>query len=446
MDFRHRPDTSPRRLTSRPGRLFGTPARQLGPLLCGVAIVVFGGCSVQAETSPKPAGQTSSNPAHAIAEKFAASASDAAAAKARAEAEATEARRRAAEAKRKSEVAARQAADQRRRDELDILSRARLEAETRDAEARDIEARDREIRDREIRDREARITEAREAEAREAAVRAETARAEAIAAAAETAELEKAEALRKSQQAEREAETLRIVEKLRAARAAKAAEADRLQAELDARNTTATTTVTTTTSTTVPTATAPSIPISEAAPSPEPSPAPLSGLAALPTPTRATVILALANGGRGIDRPGTTTADPVLCIGGTCYVGRGADRPASPMPRSAALGPGNTLGGRAGSCARSLVCVYRDVEIGAAPVALQPVDLRLLRHDRREIASGLIDRTCNMMNGRLVCSFPVRAASWTAWIVPETTATTAGPAALIVAATAKLDSRTAAAN
>ena len=436
MDFRHRPDTSQRRFKPRPGRLFGTPARQLGPLLCGVAIVIFGGCSVQAETSPNPAGQASSNPAHAIAEKFAASASDAAAAKARIEAEATEARRRLAEAKRKSEIAARQAADQRRRDELDILSRARLEAETRDAEARDAETRDREAREAAIaREVEAREVEVRAAEAREAeqlrlatdaaaradVMKADVTKAEAIAApststsSSDSAERDAAEALRQTQQAEREAETWRIVEKLRAARAAKAAEADRLQAELDART----------------------------AAVPEPTPAPT--VAAAP-PTRATIILALANGGRGIDRPGTTTADPVLCIGGTCYVSRGADRPASPMPRSAALGPGNTMGGRAGSCARSLICVYRDIEIGAGPASLQPVDLRLLRHDRREIASGLIDRTCNMTSGRLVCSLPVRAASWTAWIVPEATAATAGPAALNVAATGKLDSRTAAAN
>ncbi len=422
-------------------RPFGTPARQLGPLLCGVAIVVFGGCSVQAETSPSPAGQASSNPAHAIAEKFAASSSDASAAKARTEAEAAEARRRAAEARRKSEIAARQAADQRRRDELDILTRARLEAETRDAETRDTETRDRETRDREAREAgiaravearavEARAVEARAAEAREAeqlrlateaaaradVMKADVSKAEEIAAASTNgAERDAADALRQTQQAEREAETLRIVEKLRAARAAKAAEADRLQAKLDARTAAVT----------------------------EPAAAPAVAAA---QPTRATVILALANGGRGIDRPGTTTADPVLCIGGTCYVGRGADRPASPMPRGVALGPGNTLGSRAGSCARSLVCVYRDVEIGSAPAALQPVDLRLLRHDRREIASGLIDRTCNMTSGRLVCSLPVRAATWTGWIVPEALAATAGPAALTAAATGKLDSRTAAAN
>lgn len=459
----------------------------LVPILASAA-VLSAACSVQAETPQPPA-----NPAHALAEKFAAAAegaktvaADRAAAVKKADAAAAEARHRASEAKRRADEAAKRADAQRRADEIDMLSRARTESEEREASARRAEAQaqsaEAEAR-RVTAEAESAALESRRASdvsAKDRAERQEADRITAEKAAAERAITENADEARKAQQAEREAETLRIVEKLRAARAAKAAEAERLEQEVKARAREATATKAASDPQGSPTASTPansSSAISSASPepaavdgksgvsgagpspvasvasdtAPAPSAAPVAQRAtkeaaapAAISPTRATVILVLNIGGTGLGRMGTSTADPVLCIGTTCYVGQGPDRPARAMSRGAALGPGNTLGARAGTCARSLECVFRDVEIGRDGVELQPVDLRLLRHDRRDTARGAIDMSCAVSAGRLVCGKPVVSATWRALIVPEAVAAAAGPAALSSAADDGLRSVTAA--
>lgn len=148
--------------------------------------------------------------------------------------------------------------------------------------------------------------------------------------------------------------------------------------------------------------------------------------------TQATVLLIIDPGSRGIRR-NVKTADPVLCTGAFCYISNGPDRAATKMTRARALGPGNTLGGRAGACRHALGCVYRGVDVGAGEVELQPVDLRILRHDRREVQVVEPDSSCRTRGGRLECSHGVRSASYNVWVVPESIADRAGPPALLSA-------------
>ncbi|MEO1710893.1 MAG: hypothetical protein AAFR70_11555, partial [Pseudomonadota bacterium] len=61
---------------------------------------------------------------------------------------------------------------------------------------------------------------------------------------------------------------------------------------------------------------------------------------------------------------------------------------------------------------------------------LQPVDLRFMRHDRRERVNVRPDRTCDAENGQLVCAAPVLSDTYTLWIVPERLADRVGPEAL----------------
>lgn len=153
--------------------------------------------------------------------------------------------------------------------------------------------------------------------------------------------------------------------------------------------------------------------------------------------TRATILLVMEPGSRGIRRY-DKTADPVLCVGEVCYISNGPDQPATRMTRGQAFGPGRTLGQRAGACRKSLTCVFRDVEILSARVELQPVDLRILRHDRREPRSTGIDPTCIEAAGHLRCSAGVVARTYRLWVVPESLAENAGPAALSAALDAGL--------
>lgn len=143
---------------------------------------------------------------------------------------------------------------------------------------------------------------------------------------------------------------------------------------------------------------------------------------------RVTVLMIMAPGTYGIRR-GASVADPVLCTTDGCYVSNGADIPARFMPRRRALGVGNTFGARAGACRQSLSCVFRDVAF-EYPALLQPVDLHVLKHDRRRPQRILTDSDCRLAAGRLACSRGVYADDYVLWIVPERIAAMAGPEVL----------------
>lgn len=156
-------------------------------------------------------------------------------------------------------------------------------------------------------------------------------------------------------------------------------------------------------------------------------------------PTRFTVLVVLEPGTYGIRRNGPKVADPVLCTHDGCYVSGGADRPAAYMPGHKALGIGNTWGGRAGACRQALGCVFRGVELGQLPGFLQPVDLHIFKHDRRQGHLVLADSNCRADAGRLSCRHGIYADNYTMWVIPESLAATVGPAALQRAVTEGLN-------
>jgi hypothetical protein len=146
-------------------------------------------------------------------------------------------------------------------------------------------------------------------------------------------------------------------------------------------------------------------------------------------PTRVTILLVM-DPRRRVFAAYPPSANPVLCIGQGCYVSGGAGAPAEYMPRFSALGPANSIGRRAGPCRNQLTCVFRDVELGGGYGQIQPVDMGLLHHDRREIRGVRPDPTCDLISGRLFCAEPTVAKGYRAWIVPEVIATEAGAEAL----------------
>ena len=145
--------------------------------------------------------------------------------------------------------------------------------------------------------------------------------------------------------------------------------------------------------------------------------------------TRVTVLIHLAPGNYGIRR-GRSTADPILCLPDGCYVSHGTDRPARFLPGRRALGFANTWGERAGACREQLACVFRDVDLGRLPGYLEPVDLHILKHDRRRGQEVATSSACAVDDGRLICHAGHYTAGYAMWIVPERLAAAAGPAAL----------------
>lgn len=147
------------------------------------------------------------------------------------------------------------------------------------------------------------------------------------------------------------------------------------------------------------------------------------------SPHRATVLLVMKPGTRGIRR-WNKKADPMVCIGENCYISSGADSAARSLSRRKGFGPGIALGSRAGACNNQLACVYRDVDLLGENAWMQPVDLRIIRHDRRESRRISIDPTCAVTRGRLACARTIESDDYRAWIVPEQVARQAGPDAL----------------
>jgi hypothetical protein len=157
---------------------------------------------------------------------------------------------------------------------------------------------------------------------------------------------------------------------------------------------------------------------------------------------RATLLLVMRPGRNGI-RALHATADPILCSNDVCWVSRGPDRDARMVSRRQALGPLNTLGDRAGACNGSTGCVFRNVELGGASAVVQPVDLRVIRHDKRARTEVRIDRSCRIDAGRtdagrLDCRGQAATADYRIWAVPEATAQAAGARALMSAVGAQM--------
>lgn len=152
----------------------------------------------------------------------------------------------------------------------------------------------------------------------------------------------------------------------------------------------------------------------------QPSVSPEYGVAAR---GKATVLLMMTqNDGRA--------TDPILCDINGCYVSNGAQAPASYHGFRESLSFTGRLGRGAGECNRSSVCIFRGVDIAGATAMLQPINLKLVRHDRRAQAEVAIDESCRVIDGRLSCSRPVRTSGYTLWVVPERVASEVGPEAL----------------
>lgn len=266
----------------------------------------------------------------------------------------------------------------------------------------------------------------RQAEARKLAQeKAEADRREAEAARARIAAAKEADDQRRME-AEREAEAKRLSEKLQRAREQRAAkDLGQGYSALGAP---------------MPEHAPPALPNRSAAPAAPKQAASRRGVAEASTGddnARATILLVMEPGNRGIRRH-EKTGDPIVCSGSTCFISEGAERPAKAMPRGRAFGAGNTLGGRAGACRHALACIFRGIDVGSETFALQAVDMRILRHDRREQVTVDVDHTCRLTGNRLQCAEPVDAGSYRAWIVPEKLARKAGPDALLSALEAGL--------
>jgi hypothetical protein len=144
---------------------------------------------------------------------------------------------------------------------------------------------------------------------------------------------------------------------------------------------------------------------------------------------RVTVLLLLQPGNYGIRR-GNKQADPILCSYEGCYVSNGADQPASFLPGRRAFGFGRVFGERAGACSNSLGCVFRGIDLKSIATSLMPVDLHVIKHDRRQPQENVSVSDCRLERAQITCRRSIRAADYVMWIIPEGLANRAGPEVL----------------
>ena len=144
---------------------------------------------------------------------------------------------------------------------------------------------------------------------------------------------------------------------------------------------------------------------------------------------RVTILMIMTPGNKGIRRF-DKSADPILCARDGCYVSNGAETPARFHALGSAASLGGVFGKRAGACNHQTTCAFRGIDLSGADAILQPVDLKVLVHDRRNVSSARPDSTCRVDMGRLMCGRPIVAGDYTLWVVPERVADQAGAALL----------------
>lgn len=120
---------------------------------------------------------------------------------------------------------------------------------------------------------------------------------------------------------------------------------------------------------------------------------------------------------------GYESMDPVLCTAGGCYVSNGHDQPATFLHGNRAVRFGNAIGRRAGACNHATTCVFRNVDLGALPADVQPVDIRVIRHDRREPERIETLSSCRAGAGdRVTCTGAIHGDGYTMWVISEAAA------------------------
>lgn len=115
--------------------------------------------------------------------------------------------------------------------------------------------------------------------------------------------------------------------------------------------------------------------------------------------------------------------DPVLCTTAGCYVSNGPEEPASFLYGRGATRFRNAIGRRAGACNHAYACVFRDVDLGRLPAELQPIDIRIIRHDRRAPEWVEALSNCRVTVGdRLACTGAIEGDGYTMWVISEAAA------------------------
>lgn len=359
------------------------------------------------------------NAAHTLADKFSRAAEDAERAEAAKKAEIKRARAAERESRQRREAEARRKAY-----EEDMLARARAEAASRQAEAKRLAEERARAEVKRRAESAARL--AKKVEEKRLAEQARKAEAERLAKAAEEKRLalerHKAAKNRAELESLRAQEARRIVREFQRARERRMRQADAKKNGLGG----------------------PRPPVAELDDSTQPDESDLFPPAAesdeswpekdnrqLATkyPARVTVLVLMEPRSRRRRRY-RRAAYPVLCVGRHCYISAGAEKTANALSRPWVLGPFNSLGRRAGPCNNQLACVFRGVTLDRNSSHIQPVDMGLLRHKRRDIRKAEPDRTCTVTRGSLQCSSVIIGHRYRAWIVPEAIAEEAGPKAL----------------
>jgi hypothetical protein len=157
---------------------------------------------------------------------------------------------------------------------------------------------------------------------------------------------------------------------------------------------------------------------------PAPSPAATGGPVA-----RASLLLALETGGASSNSGASSSFDPILCIADACFVSAGLNADAVRLSKLDALKLKSTTDASPDSCKSKVGCVFRNVSIPAG-AQLQVIELGSASHDPSRMSDAPLDPSCKVSDGALNCENPIATSDFRIWVVPEEIARTAGVQAI----------------
>lgn len=128
-----------------------------------------------------------------------------------------------------------------------------------------------------------------------------------------------------------------------------------------------------------------------------------------------------------------TLIDPVVCFGEACFVSSGLTDTAVKIDRTKLLRHHTTRDFANDTCRQKSACVFRGVRFTDGE-QMEVFDLASSDKAKLGIAVTIAsDETCRATNATLRCASPIATSDFDAWVVPEKTASAAGPDAIELA-------------
>lgn len=121
--------------------------------------------------------------------------------------------------------------------------------------------------------------------------------------------------------------------------------------------------------------------------------------------------------------------DPIVCLNENCFISGGLQADAIKIAKTDAIKLKTTEDASPASCKGMIACIFRNVAVPTG-AQLQVIELGSASHDAARASDLKLDNTCRVNEGELACDEPIATPDFKIWVVPEETARAAGVQAI----------------